>query len=258
MKSIDYDDAPGSVSIKRGCGQRIKGKIYCESGISAGGSPIEAFLFCPPAPLPDGFSLQSRGVVLYPRHTNGQTVWHIFDHIGGDSYPNPSDFVEEMRLFGMSRMIENIDYSKLSPESRHYLIHDKAIDNNWRNIQSAINSGERPKCPKNKPHNDAFCIAFWRYAVERLTDSVDPDDAKHFTNRYPAPNFQPTPARRIMPSFEYYGYNDPETDAEYMPGIIASMPITRITLVKSGDSDRDAEKIQKLQYSGVPFGTSEK
>lgn len=113
--------------IERGCGKRAEGGLYAECGLSEGGSPLEEFIMCPPIPLPEGLPLSALGVQLI-QDPNDPGLFHILDWVGQEHYPNPLDFLEEVRLAGMSRRLSpQLDFEKLGPGSRHFLVHAKAL-----------------------------------------------------------------------------------------------------------------------------------
>src|SRR5262249_38923290 len=81
--------------MKRQCGYRKKGGVYLTVPTSEDGAPIEYFLVDPPQPVELGaLGIAPRGVHLI----ENEGVWHVFDVVGQESYPNVADFVEECLL----------------------------------------------------------------------------------------------------------------------------------------------------------------
>src|SRR5579862_2920010 len=91
-----------AIPVIRGCGQRVKGGLYIECGLSAGGQPLEYFLIDPPQLL-DGRALGITPVGTKLIEFGGAT--HVVDWVGSKSYKGVCDFVEEVRKFGLSRRI---------------------------------------------------------------------------------------------------------------------------------------------------------
>src|SRR5574338_1083558 len=128
--------------ISRACGRRICGGVYAETRLSEDGMPIEYFIVDSPAPIDvDQRGLAAVGVKLI--EING--VHHIFDIVGQEYYPYPSDYVEETRRLGASRRLQaNLDFSRLGPGSRLVLIHARAVIDNF----SAYPQPPQVQCPK--------------------------------------------------------------------------------------------------------------
>ena len=88
---------------KRGCGERVAGGIYLETRLGPNGHPLECFFMDPPGPVDaGGLGLSPRGVSLIAGEGG---ITHVWDWVGGDSYPNVADILEEGRRLGFSRRI---------------------------------------------------------------------------------------------------------------------------------------------------------
>jgi hypothetical protein len=240
---------PNAVAVERGCGFRKQGGVYFECGVGPGGRPIEEFLFCPPIVLPASWvratGLTPRGVRLV--QDEATKVWHTFDIIGKEYYPNPSDWVEETKRYGMSRRVElqAQDYSKLTAESRHIVLHERAFIDNPEPLFAAIGRGGWEPCPKNLPeHRDTgltptMCAALW---WECLVDG-DPDRM----------GIDPRTTVRKMPSFVYCGSHPPEGYVpQYRLAIFGSFPISRIVVVKSEQASQHEMKLERVRGAGIP------
>jgi hypothetical protein len=80
--------------MKRQCGYRKKGGVYPTVPTSEDGAPIEMSLLDPPLPIElDALGVAPRGVHL----TEKEGVWHVFDVVGQDNYPNVCDVIVEAR-----------------------------------------------------------------------------------------------------------------------------------------------------------------
>lgn len=217
-----------AIPVERGCGTRVRSGIYFECGFAPPGQgrPIEDFIFCPPIDLPPGLSVPARGVSLM---TDANGVTHIIDRIGLGHYPNVLDFIEEARRFGVSRRLPaNLDFSRLTPESRLILVHDRG------RILNFSDYGAPPPCPRTpraEPRDEArrphtgFCAGYWRLDIEGGAPLSD----------------DPTAVRRSMPSFAYTGHPRPSgVTPDYQPAVIASFPCSRIVTVAGGKAASNA------------------
>lgn len=221
---------PGAIPVQRGCGRRQKGGCYAECGLGPGGRPIEAFLFDPPILVPDGFNVPNRGVLL----TERGGVWHIIDRIGNEFYPSPADFVEESLRYGVSRRLpNNIDFSKLTAESRLLLVHDRAWVENCADFAPW-------RCPKHLEHHafdqsPPMCAGVWWEDV-RDVNALAPG-IRH--------------VRRQMPGFDYEARRVPDgVEGQYRQAFFASFPIHRLAVVKG--SPKTAAGKAAAQKSTLP------
>jgi len=135
--------------VVRGCGTRKEDGLYVCVGSGAFGKPIEFFLFDPVVPfkMPSGHNIRAP---LLARDADRDT-YHLVMGIGATYYPFVPDFVEEARIYGVSKRIpRNFDFRKLDPKkSCLLLMHPRAIPNFSYQVDSS--------CPKNieEPH---LCI----------------------------------------------------------------------------------------------------
>jgi hypothetical protein len=132
------------------------------------GKPIEFFLLDPPLPVElDALGIGPRGVHLIEK----EGVWHVFDVVGQENYPNVCDVIEEARYWGISRRCELLDYSLLTAESRLVLLHQRAFIRNFADYPPLFGEHERRdfRCPKNKHALDSLegmCAGLWRHDFE--------------------------------------------------------------------------------------------
>lgn len=222
------------MAVVRGCGNRVLGGIYCEIPLSKHGLPLESFLYCPPVVVDAAaLGLSNVGVKLIER--NG--VWHIFDIIGKQHYPNVADFVEEARRFGISRRLsQNLDFSLLTTESRLILLHDRAFIENHDKYR-----GDH-ECPKSVKGHDRdplpeMCISLWG---EDLVDGTLLEEGGRRV-------------KRVMPSFEYEGFARPEgVVPKYKLAILGSFPIPKLVVVNDPEDKTHEKALSKAQNAGLP------
>jgi len=233
--------------VERGCGTRVTGGIYAECGCGEGGKPLEDFLICPPLKIdPQAFGLTPRGVQLYQR--NG--VWHILDWVGSQHYPNVADFVEEARLFGISRRLaKTLDFAKLTPESRMLLVHARAYVENFHEYAEkweprGYGGYRRPdiphpsgRCPKdvgehNLPDPPLMCSGvFWQDIEGGQGES--------------------RLVTRTMPSFTYTAACRPEdVEPQYHPAIFASFPVHCLAVITGANGEHE-EGLKAAQESSL-------
>jgi hypothetical protein len=240
----DGIEAPGAVPVKRGCGERVAGGVYSECGLSPNGRPLEDFLIDSPVPVPPSLPITPMGVQLIER----EGAWHILDWVGSEHYPNVADFVEEVRRFGMSRRLpKNLDWSKLTPASRHLLVHARAHvskcteyaewtcpkgynDHAPRKVLSMLTEGvPSPDTALLRVEPCLCCAGFWWRDIE----GGDGDEGE---------------VVRRMPSFSYIAHARPATlKPDYWPAFFAAFPISRLVVVAGGDTSVD-----DLDGAGVP------
>jgi len=110
--------------VRRGCGTRHRNALYVCVGTSPFGKPLEYFMVDPPKPWKGPKTVRAPMLI---QDRNG--INHILLGIGKEFYPYPSDFLEEARLYGVSkRFPRNFDFSVLTPgKSKLVLMHPRAI-----------------------------------------------------------------------------------------------------------------------------------
>ncbi len=178
-----FDDIPRAIPDERGCGEREPGGVYAECGLSKGGSPLEAFLFDPPLPLPPEVDLVNKPQLwqrMDPASQEpvldeaGLPIFDLLIHVGAEHYPWAVDYIEETRSIGASRRLNpNLDLSRLSRSSRMLLAHPKAIIPGWREFLPPA------RCMKQRPmHDQRHYDAIYRELVEagEGIDATDDDE----------------------------------------------------------------------------------
>lgn len=229
--------------VTRGCGRRVEGGIYSEVGTSKDGKPVEHFLLCPPILInAKEYGLSPRGVQLIK--DPARNVWHIWDWVGSTYYPNVTDFIEEVRLFGMSRRLsKKIDFSKLSESSRHVLLHTTAHINDPEQYHAERIGGHNmgmdwDNCPKgiHRSDYDGMCAGLW------WEDVLDVHESEGF----------PRMGRREMPSFQYTACKPPFIPvSDHSLAIFASFPISRLVVVGAPDGSHQ-ESLDLAKGSSLP------
>lgn len=248
----------GAIPVTRGCGTRKKGGIYLECGLSEFGKPAEEFLVDPIQridPIQFGLTAINQRMIQDPEGT-----YHILDWIGQDSYPNPTDWFEEVRRFGMSNRTElsQDKYSLLTPFKSNVLaVHKRAWVNysgtsarHFEGIDPRENMSAEPYlytwdyCPLGKPLHDQHHPDHWSCCAGVMwSDLLRFEKDQHGEGRE---------TRRVMPSFSYWGALA-TTLFEHQPGIFARFPITRIVVIKDPDNNTHEEQVKKLRGTKVPF-----
>lgn len=244
------------VDIERGCGKaRDKGGAYWELGFGPNGSSMEAFVTCPPPAIDtQKLGLSPRGVKLLETE---EGVHHVLDWIGAVYYPNVTDFLEEVRRFGLSRRLElsKEQYALLTKESRLLAVHPAGWIStpgfHWANrigMNNEFFQGEYSweYCPCNVPEH--------KIEIEKIQELIHQSNTLPmcaglwwedvlFTNPI---DKKSRLTIRAMPSFSYRCALPPEGSHAHYPAIVASFPLGRIAIVEDLDNQSHLEKAEKL------------
>jgi hypothetical protein len=233
-------------SLPRGCGYRIAGGVYAECNLSPNGRPLNEFIVDPPIVVNEAdLQLPKRGNVL----REWRDVWHLFDRIGEQFYPNVADKVEEIRARGESRRLNarSIDFSKITRDTRLVLLHPRAHIVNVADyyqgfgecgLLMATATPTHWACPKSLPRHQSpahlpreMCAGvWWRDLVEGVVPTDDVD--RH------APLKR---VRREMPGQSYFGWARPDgVTPAYQTAIFLILPLTRIAVVRGVHGEHDA------------------
>jgi hypothetical protein len=211
-----------TTGIERGCGYREQGGAYLECGLDEDGAPLEEFLIDPPR----AFDIDTKiGQELID--VNG-TV-HIFDWIGSGHYPYVSDFVEEVRRYGVSRRISrNFDLDRLSRESRMILVHKRArFEGHAEDREFVETHGDglpSRHCAFYEQQGEEAHLDFPTGACTRKWWWDAEPNAEKYT--------------RKVASFEY----GPVLGAEMpdpVPAIFASFPISNVAVIQANDGSHN-------------------
>lgn len=243
--------------LVRSCGTREAGGVYSEIPTGEDGKPIEYFLIDPPIPIDiEALGITPLGVQLV--EVDG--VYHIYDWVGENHYPYVADFAEEARHYGISRRLsKQLDFSKLTPESRHILIHAKALVENWKEAfdswppypvpgQSISRRGrfwrQYGVCPlpysgrESVPgHADEFCAGNWWVDYQEV--DVIGVGAKYF--------------RHTSGSMVEFAVGVQNTvERKYTPAIFCVYPIGHLTVIRDLVNESHNETAKKVGQSKLP------
>lgn len=233
--------------MKRQCGYRKKGGVYMTVPTSEDGLPLEYFLLDPPQPVDlEALGIGPRGVHLIEK----DGVWHVFDVVGQDNYPNVCDVIVEAKMLGVSRRCELPDYSKLSLESRLVLIHQRAFIQNYQDYVRRFTQQERDdfRCPRNRHKPVALaemCAGLWRHDV---VEGIDRD----------AEGRRDLVSRKLECGALYQCYGRPiDITPEHKYAIFGIFPIGQLEVVRDPDGQMHERKLEKAQRSGLPVSLVE-
>jgi len=228
---------PSTTSTERGCGKRVPAGIYAETRLSPGGQPIETFIVDPPKRIDiEAWGLTARGAKLI--EVGG--IWHIFDIVGREHYPYVADMVEEIRRKGASRRLAgNLDFSRLTPESRLVLVHARAVIDNFNEYPQP----PRVVCPRfeHLAHLKEPCAGLWWHDIPENDLTVDAYG-----------NYQ-----RAIPGGVAY-HATPRVEGitpHYHHGIFIRLPVTNLAVIagRNPQEEREAEKsCQAAGQSSLP------
>ena len=233
-------------ALARGCGERKQGGIYAECGLSSWGLPIEHFLVDPPQVIDaDALGLTSIGVKLIEI----KGVWHIFDIVGSEHYPNVADFIEEVRKLGASRRLaRTLDFSRLTSDSKLVLLHRRAQIDNAGEYFDAMGTWLPTgwHCPRHLPEHEsvrlppAMCAGLWWADVE---GGVTPEHIKrHITPSLcrMADESSLSAVMRQMPGFIYDAWARPDgIHPQYRLAVFMVLPITNLAVIRATDGSHE-------------------
>lgn len=226
-----------TTTTERGCGKRVPAGIYAETRLSSGGQPIETFIVDPPKRIDiQSWGLTARGARLI--EVGG--VWHIFDIVGREHYPHVADMVEEIRRKGASRRLAgNLDFSRLTPESRLVLAHARAVIENY---------GEYPQpprvtCPRfeHLTRLEETCAGLWWHDIPE--GNLAADEYGHYQRSIPGDvTYYATPRMEgVIPQYHH--------------GIFMRLPVTNLAVIagRNRQEESEAEKsYQAANQSSLP------
>lgn len=218
----------GADPVVRGCGTRQSSGIYLECGLGRDGQPLEFFLLDPPLPIASfAITIAKLGVSLFEH--NGVT--HVLDWVGSIHYPCPTDFLEEVRRFGLSRRAQrSLDFSKISENSRIFVAHDRGrvidpVPLLADRVQYSA-SREQPYCPK---HIDGHKTAVDAIPCAALHWESVPGVTEWSGGRV---------VTRVLPSFRYVAAMPPkDVFPKFAPAVVAWFPLTRIAVINGPNAD---------------------
>lgn len=222
--------------VKRGCGDPRPGKIYLTMEFSNGGTPFRYFITDPVAPLPLGVSIKDRGMSMVDI---GRTTY-VVDHVGSSSYPNATDFIEEVGRFGLHQLIErSFNFNKITPDMWILFTHSEALVDDPKMLEMYYERDGRfhdplgewlnMPCPNKSPlvyeqhmergweaaEQGKWCAGLNWSALQTYNESEeDRDDQRELVTRN-------------MPAFEYKGRKVLKNTV-LKPGIILALPFSAL------------------------------
>ena len=254
----------------RGCGVRHPGGIYVEVPLSQHGRPVEDFLIDPVVEVSDNLDLAPRGVTLMERVIGGVKtgVWDIFDHVGEKYYPNTWDFVAEVKRMGLSRRLQpNLDFHKLTPDSKIVLMHPRAYVENANELYRVLDAEEQEYNVLEKAHS--FDKGWWfcpkcntehgRYPLY-ARDSQDAmptciGTAKQLVTGGETvldPTTPPRTVERQIGSVTYRARKKPEGFVpQFGRGIFMILPAYRLCVIRDPEGGQDAKALERATRSSL-------
>jgi len=220
---------------ERGCGFREKGGLYLCCGSSPWGMPVEHFVVDPPV------SWRGPRILRAPMLVERGGIHHVIMTVGARYYPYVPDFIEEVRVMGLSKQIpRDFDLSKLTPGgSTIILVHSRAIPAFPFNAEWEC----RKPCSRCRKLEVAACRPGHRLGSPRCTFALWPlSQLKTHKRVHEVEKLEGGVARIKTPSTTYtVGSAAPLGRPKYRPGIFARFYITDIEYV----GDRVPRDIQK-------------
>jgi len=112
-----------TIPVERGCGKRKAGAVYLALGVGEGGREVWDYLLDPPVPVARE---PWQGVEVVQEN---ETAVVLGDYVSEADYPTIAHFVEEVRRFGLSRLIpRTFDFERLRGKEVYLaLFHRKAV-----------------------------------------------------------------------------------------------------------------------------------
>ena len=191
-----------TVPVERGCGERKDDGVYACTGMDREGSPVEDFVIDPAIQWAGG---PFRAPKLIPDPGEGG-VFHLAIWAGQEYYPWPSDFVEEVRIAGVSRRIpKGFPLERLTAgKSKMFFVHARVRPQFSYEIREESRS--RGRC-KRIDHGDGICtFALWdlsalehvpeRHALSKAGENLVDVNCPSFRYQVWAP-YMPTPGTSV-------------------------------------------------------------
>lgn len=245
--------ARATPGIVRGCGRRVEGGVYLECGTAPGGAPLEHFFCDPPIPYEPDHKI---GVDI---QLGPDGLYHVVDYVGSEHYPWTADFIEEGRCYGFSRRVpRNLDFSKLQHGSRMLFVHARGYLANAKELHPHFidpelkwRCGLWEKYGRDDHLNDPAiaCSRDW-YALAPATSATQGGIAQAVDpQRVGARSSNDVQFRREVTeaiSYRVYPVAPDAPDPVCKSAIVASVPITNISVVKARDGSHK-ETLERIR-----------
>lgn len=209
--------------VKRACGaNRVDGGLYLAIPTSPFGKDISYFLIDPCKIV----NLKPFRTPIIVERKDGSKISDIIVYIGKQFYPFVSDFLEESRLYGISRRIpKSFPFERLTPfESRMFFIHERAIP------LFEYDTGR--ECPRKIKHShkpgDTCVFDLWHLsALESMGDkhAVSVIDADHVAIQTPSVRYSVNIPR--LPAMK----QEQKTVYKYQMGVFAAFFVSHLEFI---------------------------
>lgn len=247
--------------LPRLCGLPQPGKVYTAVDVDGEGfirgtkTPIFAFAVDPTVALGDDFDISAQGMELrqryaYDKHYDlvpvldrwGKPIYDLYDWIGENNYPNPTDWLEEVMHQGFHQLVQRtLDFKLLSSESNYFAIHARAgICDAWKYWTAKYTYGE---CPL---HIDVH---------DHISEQTVEQNQTCFRLLYadiiggePVKKAEPY-VQRKLPSMIYTGQAALPSSTEHYPAIFFRLPIGKLgywKIYKNEEPDIEKEALKAL------------
>ena len=182
-----------TVPVERGCGERQDDGVYACTGMDPEGSPAEDFVIDPAIQWIGG---PFRAPKLIPDPVE-DGVFHLAIWVGQKFYPWPSDFVEEVRIAGVSRRIpKGFPLERLTAgKSKMFFVHARVRPQFGFLIREE--SGCLGRCKRVDHLGDTCTFALWdlsalehvpeRHALSRAGENLVDVNCPSFRYQVSAP-----------------------------------------------------------------------
>lgn len=207
-------------------------------------TPAYNYLLDPTVPSEMFASKTSKqGMVIIERKGSldkyGNKIYDIFDWIGENSYPNPTDWFEEIMELGFHQLIERTaQFNLLSRESKYIAVHKRAgMQNAAQYYKERMGITGTPLCPvddeKHLKPSKEFLKSYPDLCAGLLWNNIVDGDV--VDGRL---------IERKLPSLSYYGYSALGGDKDIsIPSMFFRFPIGKFcTWLIYTDSNSNAHE----------------
>lgn len=255
-----------SHKVTRGCGRRVLGGVYLSVPLDKErGTPLDAFLLCPPKPMnAEELRLEPIGVRFIVSHG----VTHVVDWVGASHYPNVADMIAEIRRHGASRRISRTaDFSRLTPESRLILVHERAIITNADALRNVLRDEEVERRPDATGWAPARACPAKR--IEHMAIPIDGEQPEFMCQSLywediegGEPVLDPAvcwrTVDRTIGDTVYRARRQPDDlKLSYALGAFAMLPIGHISVIHDPEGGRHLAAIERAKRSSLPVVVEE-
>ena len=236
-----------TVPIERGCGERQDDGVYACTGMDPEGSPVEDFVVDPAIEWIGG-PFRAPKLIEDPKEAG---VFHMAIWVGQEFYPWPSDFIEEVRIAGVSRRIpKGFPLERLTAgKSKMFFIHARVFP--CFSFEIREESQSRGRC-KRIDHEGRICtFALWDLsALEHIPERHALSRAGQNLVDVNCPSFRYQVSAPMLPEANTSITERELTPAQrFDPGIFAAFWLTHLEHVRP-----DPETQEKVQQGASAAG----